>query len=97
LFSQDGSDILQSFEFALNLSYLQRAGYDPVPRVNGKADMAVQSFANEYTDALVEEQATLGAQYSAMLDVSAVPEPENYALMLAGLGLVGLIARRRKA
>jgi probable HAF family extracellular repeat protein len=26
-----------------------------------------------------------------------VPEPETYALMLAGLGLVGVIARRRKA
>jgi hypothetical protein len=29
--------------------------------------------------------------------VTAVPEPETYALMLAGLGLIGSIARRRKA
>ncbi len=29
--------------------------------------------------------------------VSVVPEPESYAMMLAGLGLMGTIARRRKS
>ena len=28
--------------------------------------------------------------------VAAIPEPETYALMLAGLGVVGFVARRRK-
>ena len=30
------------------------------------------------------------------LSVAAVPEPETYALMLAGLGVVGWVARRRQ-
>jgi hypothetical protein len=29
--------------------------------------------------------------------VSAVPEPSSYAMLLAGLGLLGVVARRRKA
>jgi hypothetical protein len=28
--------------------------------------------------------------------VTAVPEPETYAMLLAGLGLMGVVARRRQ-
>lgn len=31
------------------------------------------------------------------MGVAAVPEPETYAMMLAGLGLVGAVARRRRS
>jgi hypothetical protein len=34
--------------------------------------------------------------YAEPLAVGAVPEPQSYALMLAGLGLVGWVARRSK-
>lgn len=35
---------------------------------------------------------TIGYSYT----IAAVPEPETYAMLLAGLGMVGFIARRRK-
>lgn len=36
------------------------------------------------------------ASYSGVINLTVVPEPEGYALMLAGLGVVGYIARRKR-
>jgi hypothetical protein len=36
------------------------------------------------------------ASYSGVINVLPVPEPETYALMLAGVGVIGFMARRRK-
>ena len=36
------------------------------------------------------------AAEGVMIGVNPVPEPETYALMLAGLGVIGMVARRRQ-
>ena len=63
-----------------------------------------QFIANSSNTVLTIAAATAGTSYGPVIDdvrvsfVSApVPEPETYALMLAGLGLVGFAARRRAA
>jgi len=42
------------------------------------------------------EVAELGGIATALAPVTPIPEPETYAMLLAGLGLLGFVARRRK-
>lgn len=37
----------------------------------------------------------ISASYAGTANLAPVPEPETYALMLAGLGVVGMLGRRR--
>ena len=55
--------------------------------VSGRLDQSVT------TDGVSRLNATLGA---VRLTVAPIPEPSTYALLLGGLGLVGLLARRRR-
>ncbi len=62
--------------------------------VQGIGSQALQPlFGNEDE---IDAVAGLTAQGTGV-GIPPVPEPETYALMLAGLGLLGLIARRRKS
>lgn len=38
-----------------------------------------------------------GGSYGGNIVATPVPEPETYAMMLAGLGALGFLARRRKS
>jgi PEP-CTERM motif len=38
----------------------------------------------------------VGGSYGGNVVLTPVPEPETYALMFAGLGIVGFVAARRR-
>jgi PEP-CTERM motif len=42
------------------------------------------------------QAATGGPESFAILNIAAIPEPETYALILAGLGALGFVSRRRR-
>lgn len=85
-----------------NDSYQGRAF---IANVDGGGVMDLTSFVNVKNSSLTFSEArgindlgqiiALGNDGHSYL-LSPIPEPESYALMLAGLGLIGCIARRRK-
>lgn len=53
----------------------------------GSAPNAQQQMISSFTG--------MPSEYKGTLTVAAVPEPETYAMFLAGLGIIGAIAKRR--
>jgi hypothetical protein len=55
-----------------------------------------KQFATAAGENLVATTYLQGNQWRLNLSVAAIPEPETYAMFLAGLGMMGAVARRRK-
>lgn len=53
--------------------------------------------AGSYTLTLNGSNSASQGSYAGNLAVTAVPEPQTYAMLLAGLGAVGFLARRRRS
>ena len=70
------------------------------PADDGSDCCALKWVASTYQGA-VDKVVFYGSSDGAVIDnftytVAAVPEPESYAMLVAGLGMMGAIARRRK-
>lgn len=57
---------------------------------------ALSGLDNSPFSVVITGTANASSLYSGELQVTPVPEPETYALMLAGLGAVGFVTRRRR-
>ncbi len=60
-------------------------GFTGEPSLGGSMYISISGIAN----------GSLGGLYSGSISVSAIPEPETYSMLLAGLGIIGVIVRRR--
>jgi len=78
------------------LTFVQAAGkqgfFSPQPFYN----VAFSAFTNPVSTVTANGNGFIITNGGGAINFAPIPEPETYALMLAGLGLMGFVARRRK-
>ncbi|WP_240791856.1 PEP-CTERM sorting domain-containing protein [Rhodoferax bucti] len=84
------------FSFASPLSLTDSMTWRIDFSANGALNFNTPHVKVQFMDEL-NSRRKQGDLLSQNLPVSAVPEPETYAMLLAGLGLMGAVARKRKA
>jgi len=89
-------DVQQSGERSLAFSFAGMVG-EELTFSSFMLTGASLENANFAQSSLPYTLAEAGVSLNGSLTIAAVPEPETYAMLLAGLGLMGAVARRRKA
>ncbi len=88
----------QSAQITLRLSDLDFGAGQVLTGVNTTSLLSGVSttFGADFVEFKWIDQSIPGETYLSAQFVTGVPEPETYAMLLAGLGLIGLAASRRK-
>ena len=91
--AQAGSGAKSTVE-SLGTIYSQSAGKTKATASNNSFQLGAGSY---WLDITGNTNGLIGGAYSVALNAipAPVPEPETYAMLVAGLGLMGTIARRR--
>lgn len=80
------------------LDWYDDTGFGPVPWDGGISGNTFSMTAGTHSFSFVNTQGTFYLDnFSVSVTAAPVPEPETYAMMLAGLGALGFMARRRRA
>lgn len=77
-----------------NAGYFE-TGYLLPTNINGPLVLTVHGYAGP-DNPMPRDKVAISATYTGSINVRPVPEPETYGMLLAGLGVLAFLSRRRK-